>query len=132
MWLTERQTPSYHTISTFRTLQEKDTAGKVTLCHRKALKNVFKAFNLSLDRMGMFGKETVAIDGTKISAQNAKKNHLTEHKIARKLERVENRIEEYLDELDAFDAREIDEETPDVKAILLALADLDEPRVRGK
>ncbi|MBK6994362.1 MAG: hypothetical protein IPH31_05350 [Lewinellaceae bacterium] len=29
----------------------------------------------------MFGKETVAIDGTKISAQNSK-NHLTEDKVA--------------------------------------------------
>lgn len=125
MWLTERQTPSYHTISTFRTLQEKDAEGKVLFCHRKALKNVFKAFNLFLDRMEMFGKETIAIDGTKISAQNSKKNHLTEDKIARKLERIENRIDEYLDELDAFDAQEIEEETPDVKALLLAIADLD-------
>jgi len=130
MWLTERQTPSYHTISTFRTLQEKDTEGKIVFCHRKALKNVFKAFNLFLDRMGMFGKETVAIDGTKISAQNSKKNHLTEDKIARKLERIENRIDEYLDELDAFDAKEMEEETPDVKAVLLAIADLDERKER--
>ncbi len=130
MWLTERQTPSYHTISTFRTLQEKDAEGKTVFCHRKALKNVFKAFNIFLDRLGMFGKETIAIDGTKISAQNSKKNHLTEDKIARKLERIENRIDEYLDELDAFDAREMEEETPDVKAILLAIADLDERKDR--
>jgi len=130
MWLTERQTPSYHTISTFRTLQEKDTEGKIVFCHRKALKNVFKAFNLFLDRMGMFGKETVAIDGTKIAAQNSKKNHLTEDKIARKLERIENRIDEYLDELDAFDAKEIEEEPPNVKAVLLAIADLDERKER--
>jgi transposase len=130
MWLTERQTPSYHTISTFRTLQEKDAADKIVFCHRKALKNVFKAFNLFLDRMEMFGKETVAIDGTKIAAQNSKKNHLTEDKIARKLERIENRIDEYLDELDAFDAKEIEEETPDVKAVLLAIADLDERKER--
>ena len=130
MWLTERQTPSYHTISTFRSLQEKDAQGNTVFCHRKALKNVFKAFNLFLDRMEMFEKETVAIDGTKISAQNSKKNHLTEDKIARKLERIENRINEYLDELDAFDAQEIEEETPDVKSVLLAIADLDERKER--
>lgn len=126
MWLTGRQTPSYHTISTFRTLQERDAEGTALFCHRKALKNVFKAFNLFLDRMGLFGKEIVAIDGTKISAQNSKKNHLTEDKIARKLERIENRIDEYLEELDAFDVAEIETEIPDVKAILLAIADLDE------
>lgn len=130
MWLTERQTPSYHTISTFRTLQEKDATDKTVFCHRKALKNVFKAFNLFLDRMELFGKKTVAIDGTKIAAQNSKKNHLTEDKIARKLERIENRIDEYLDELDAFDAKEIEEEPPDVKAVLLAIADLDERKER--
>ena len=87
MWLTERQTPSYHTISTFRTFQELGLDEKPVLCHRKALKNVFKAFTSFCDRMELFGKETIAIDGTKFAAQNSKKNHLTEDKIARKLER---------------------------------------------
>lgn len=125
MWLTGRQTPSYHTISTFRTLQEKDSDGKLVFCHRKALKNVFRAFVRFCDRMELLGKEMVAIDGTKIAAQNSKKNHLTEDKIARKLERIENRIDEYIAELDAFDAQEIESETPDVKSILLAIADMD-------
>lgn len=124
MWLTERQTPTYHTISTFRTFQEKDDKGKVLFCHRKALKAVFRYFVSVCGSIGLHGKQTVAVDGTKIAAQNSKKRHISADKLARKMERVENRIEEYMAELDAFDAQEIADETPDVKAILLALGDM--------
>jgi transposase len=103
MWLIDRQTPSYHTISTFRTFKETDADGKVLFNHRKALVNVFKTFNRFLDQIGLFGKQTFAIDGTKIAAQNSKKKHLSADKLARKLERVDTRIDEYMAELDAAD-----------------------------
>ena len=127
MWLTERQIPSYHTISTFRTLKEKDKDGKVLYNHRKALVQVFKVFNQFLDKLGLFGKETFAVDGTKIAAQNSKKKNISEDKIARKLERVENRIQEYLDELDKADlSGEYDELPENTKAILHAIVDMED------
>lgn len=120
MWLIGRQTPSYHTISTFRTYKDG------THNHRKALVQVFRRFNQFLKGEGLFGLETFAVDGTKIAAQNSKKRHISQDKLARKLERIENRIEEYMEELDQADAEGHDPEQmqPRTRALLEALADL--------
>jgi transposase len=92
-WLTGCQQPSYHTISDFRSIKP----------HRKALKDTFRLFNQVLDGAGLFGKELVAIDGTKVRAQNSKKNNLSEDKINKRLDYHESRFMEYLDELDRAD-----------------------------
>lgn len=105
MWLTGCQKPSYHTISDFRSIKP----------HRKALKDVFRLFNRVLDGAGLFGKELVAIDGTKIRAQNSKKNNISEDKIQKRLDYHETRFMEYLDELDRADAAIDRGEEPDVK-----------------
>ena len=47
---------------------------------RKALKEVFRAFNRFLHGEELFGTETVATDGTKIRAQNGRKKNFTEDK----------------------------------------------------
>lgn len=94
MWLTGCQKPSYHTISDFRSIKP----------HRKALKATFRLFNQVLDGAGLFGKELVAIDGTKVRAQNSKKNNISEDKIQKRLDYHEARFMEYLDELDRADA----------------------------
>ena len=101
-WLCEEQTPCYHTIATFRTYKKEETNTN----HRKALKEVFRAFNRFLAGEGLFGKETVAADGTKIRAQNARKKNYTEDKIKKKLELANQGIEEYLDKLDRADLTE--------------------------
>ena len=111
-WLTGRQEPSYHTISTFRTFQEKDDEGRVLFCHSKALKVVFRCFVAFCNGIDLLGKETVAVDGTKIAAQNSRKKHVSEDKIALKMARAEARIEEYMQELDAMDEREVEEGSP--------------------
>ena len=80
MWLTGCQQPSYHTISDFRSIKP----------HRKALKATFRLFNQLLDGAGLFGKTLVAIDGTKIRAQNSKKNNISEEKILKRLDYHEN------------------------------------------
>jgi len=94
MWLTGCQKPSYHTISDFRSIKP----------HRKALKAVFRLFNRVLDDAGLFGKELIAIDGTKVRAQNSKKNNISEEKIQKRLDYHEARFMEYLDEMDRADA----------------------------
>ena len=104
MWLLRRQTPCYHTIATFRTYKKTDTGtSQVLHNHRKTLVQVFRLFNQFCDAQGLFGKETVAVDGTKIAAQNSKKQHVSEAKIERKLKRIDHRIEEYLEALDEAD-----------------------------
>jgi transposase len=131
MWLVGRQTPSYHTISTFRTLKINDKATGKEICnHRKALVAVFRRFNQILKGEGLFGESLFAVDGTKIAAQNSKKRHISEGKIARKLQRVDARIEEYMAELDQADLEqnEMEDLQPRTLALLEALADMDERR----
>jgi transposase len=128
MWLIGRQCPSYHTISTFRTYKQCDQTGKEIYNHRKALTQVFRLFNRFLDHKGLFGKKTFAVDGTKIAAQNSKKQHISEEKTQRKIDRIEHRLIEYLDQLDLNDLHNPDEITADKKAIINAINDLSERR----
>ena len=63
MWLVNGLTPGYVTIANFRKN------------HPKALKEVFRTYNRFLNQQDLFGKKTVAIDSTKIMAQNSRKNN---------------------------------------------------------
>lgn len=119
MWLTGCQKPSYHTISSFRSIKP----------HRKALPATFRHFNRLLDGADLFGKELVAIDGTKIRAQNSKKNNISEDKIQKRLDYHEARFTEYLDELDRADAAITRGEEPAVSPEVIAAA-LDEIQQR--
>ena len=122
-WLLDRAEPSYHTIATFRTYRKKDEKGQDIINHRKALVAVFKRFNQFCDQQGLFGKTLFAVDGTKIAAQNSKKRHISEDKIKRKLERVNQRMEEYLEALDSADTEEKAPQIPKVE-IEKAIKDL--------
>lgn len=119
MWLTGCQKPSYHTISDFRSIKP----------HRKALKAVFRLFNQVLDGAELFGKELVAVDGTKMRAQNSKKNNISEEKILKRLEYHEARFMEYLDELDRADDAMARGDEPAVKPEVINQA-LDEIQQR--
>jgi transposase len=116
-WLINGLTPSYHTIATFRTFKNDE----IKINHRKALKQVFRAFNRFLNGEELFGKETAATDGTKIRAQNGRKKNFTEDKIKKKLLLADTDIDKYLNELDKIDESEIN--TPDAQAVLGYLAE---------
>ena len=82
-WLLHQLMPGYHTIADFR----KDNAD--------AFKKVFKMFVSFLKGEDMLSAEMVAIDGTKIRAQNNKKNNFNEGKIERHLAYIDARLDEY-------------------------------------
>ena len=109
-WLCNNQIPCYHTIATFRTHKETvvddKTKVKTTFNHPKALKEVFRSFNRFLDGEDLFGKETVATDGTKIRAQNSKKKNYSLDKLDKKIALSDANIDKYIAELDAFDQSE--------------------------
>ena len=100
-WLIYDLQPAYHTIADFR----KDNAA--------ALKKAFKMFVGFLRGQDVFGKETIAVDGTKIRAQNNKKNNFNDAKFAKSFEYIETKIEEYIKELDHCDGLE-DKEASDL------------------
>jgi transposase len=93
-WLLNQLKPGYHTIADFR----KDNP--------VALKNSFKMFVSFLKGEELLGGELVAIDGTKIRAQNNKSNNYNEAKLKKHLEYIEAKAEGYIQELEQQDAAE--------------------------
>jgi len=96
MWLVKGHQPCYKTIANFR----KD--------NRKAFRNLFKLYREFCIKLNLYGKEVVAVDGSKFRAQNSMKNNFNKKKIDRHLEYIETKQQEYLDGLDAEDKKMTD------------------------
>jgi len=105
IWLLKKLKPDFKTIADFR----KD--------NKKALKKVFRDFTKLCDEWELFGKELVAIDGSKFRACNSKKNNYNSKKLERHLKYLDEKIEGYLKELDHHDSAEASLEKPDVNTI---------------
>jgi transposase len=93
-WLINELTPNYHSIADFRKV------------HSTQIKFVFRALNEFLKDNDCFGKTTVAIDGTKIRAQNATKNNFNEKKVLRHLAYLDGKMTSYLEEMNKLDQAE--------------------------
>ena len=93
-WLVNALEPNYHSIADFRKNNP------------RALKNVFKLFVLFLKECDLIGGLTIAIDGTKVRAHNSKQNNYSPKKIERHLQYIDERTQEYLQQLDTNDANE--------------------------
>ena len=93
-WLLQELAPSHATIADFRKT------------HPKPLREAFRTFNRFLREEGLFGGETVAVDGSKFRAQNSKKNNHTADKIERHIEYIDNKLERYFEGMDTADAEE--------------------------
>ena len=98
--------PDFRTIADFRKR------------NRKALKEVFRDFVKACAELKLLGKETVAIDGTKIRASNSKKKSYTPEILEKKIEYLEEQergIEEYLEKMDMADQEEKRAPVMDIK-----------------
>jgi transposase len=98
LWLLGKLSPDHKTIAEFRRQ------------NGELLKSVFKEFVKLCVRLGLYGKELVAIDGSKFKAVNSKDQNYTEGKLRERIQRLEVKIEEYLAELDAADREETEAE----------------------
>ena len=96
MWLLRRLTPDFKTIADFR----RD--------NRQAIRRVCRQFTVFCRQLELFGGELVAIDGSKFKAQNAKGRNFTQAKLKRQLKELDQKIDEYLEELDQADEEEKD------------------------
>jgi len=105
IWLIRKLKPDFKTIADFR----KD--------NKKALKKVFRDFTKLCDEWELFGKELIAIDGSKFRACNSKKNNYNSKKLERHLKYLDEKIESYMQELDHHDITEASLEKPDVNTI---------------
>jgi transposase len=94
IWLLKKLKPDFKTIADFR----KD--------NKIALKKVFRDFTKLCDEWGLFGKELVAIDGSKFRACNSKKNNYSAKKLDRHIKYIDEKIDTYMQELDNSDQAE--------------------------
>ena len=94
MWLLRKLCPDHKTIANFR----KD--------NREAFKRVFLAFTALCRGLSLFGGELIAVDGSKFKAVNSPKRNFTKNKLKKRLEEIDQKIEHYLQELDAQDAQD--------------------------
>jgi transposase len=92
MWLLKKLSPDFKTIADFR----KD--------NRNCFKGVFKQFNLLCRKLELFGAELVAIDGSKFKAVNNPKRHYSAKQLQELVAKIDERIEEYLKQLDNQDS----------------------------
>ncbi len=94
IWLMRKLSPDHKTIAEFRRN------------NKESLKLVFKDFVNFCNDLGLYGKTTVAIDGTKMRANNSKKNTYNKKKIDRHKKYIDEKTEEYLKALDEADKEE--------------------------
>lgn len=94
MWLLRKLAPDFKTIADFRRN------------NGRAIREVCRQFTLLCRQLGMFGGELVAIDGSKFKAVNSRSKNFTRRKLKRLVERIDEKIERYLQELDENDEQE--------------------------
>ncbi len=93
-WLLHGLVPNYHSISDFRKNNP------------SVLKKLFKVFVSFLKDADLIAGETIAIDGTKCRAHNSKKANFNQKKIDKHLAYIEEKTQQYLDELAKNDEKE--------------------------
>jgi transposase len=98
MWLMKKLAPDFKTIADFR----KNNV--------ECIKGVFKEFVYLCKSLDLYGAQLIAIDGAKFRAVNSRSNNLSEKTVALRLKQTEERITQYLNELDHNDASDSDEE----------------------
>ncbi len=94
MWLTCRLVPDHKTIADFR----KDNG--------PAIRKVCARFVALCRQLGLLAEACVAIDGSKFKAVNARDRNFTRAKMKRRMERIEESVGRYLDQLDSADRQE--------------------------
>src|SRR6201982_1181218 len=93
IWLTKHLAPDFKTIADFR----KDNG--------KAIREVCRAFVALCRELDLLSEASVAIDGSKFKAVNARDRNFTEAKMKRRLERIEESIARYIAQLETADRR---------------------------
>lgn len=112
IWLLRKLRPDFKTIADFR----KD--------NKRALKTVFRQFVRLCDEWNLFGKELIAIDGTKIRACNSKRNNYSGKKLERHIQYIDEKIDTYLQELETGDQAEAADRKPDAEEIQKRIQEL--------
>jgi transposase len=94
IWLLRHLKPDFKTIADFR----RD--------NRHAFRPVFRQFVLLCRQLDLFGRELLAVDGTRIKAVNNKDRNFTRASLAKFIKLADAKLDDYLQRLDTSDAAE--------------------------
>lgn len=94
IWLLNRLQPKYRTIAYFRAHNS------------KAIKEVFRQFVVIIKRWDLISGDLLSVDGSKFRAVNSKKNNYNQRKIERHLNYIDQKVEDYLKEIEKNDREE--------------------------
>ncbi|WP_299969180.1 IS1182 family transposase [uncultured Roseobacter sp.] len=94
IWLLRQLRPDFKTIADFRRQ------------NRKAFKQVFREFVVLCRDLDLYGRELIAVDGTRIKAVNSKDRNFTKASLDKLIAQSDERLEKYLSQLDTGDGDE--------------------------
>lgn len=94
IWLLRGLRPDFKTIADFR----RD--------NRSAFKAVFRAFMVLCRKLDLFGRELLAVDGTRLKAVNSRTRNFTKARLDKYVKSADERLEKYLAQLDDADRGE--------------------------
>ena len=94
IWLLRHLKPDFKTIADFR----RD--------NRNAFRQVFREFVLLCRQLDLFGRELLAVDGTRIKAVNNKDRNFTRASLTQFIKAADAKLEDYLQRLDKSDVTE--------------------------
>src|SRR5262249_3267112 len=93
-WMLRQLMRSFKTIADFR------------LDNRNAFRQVFREFVLLCRQLDLFGRELLAVDGTRIKAVNNKDRNFTRASLTQFIKAADAKLDDYLQRLDKSDATE--------------------------
>jgi len=120
IWLLRHLKPDFKTIADFRRL------------NHKAFRPVFRQFVLLCRQMDLFGRELLAVDGTRIKAVNNKDRNFTRASLTKFIELADAKLDDYLQRMDQGDEAEAKTAGSRVKNLAEKIAAIRARRTRCK
>ena len=120
IWLLRHLKPDFKTIADFR----RD--------NRTAFRPIFRQFVLLCRQLDLFGRELLAVDGTRIKAVNNKDRNFTRASLTKFIELADAKLDDYLQRLDQGDAAEAKTAGSRVKNLAEKIAAIRARRTRCK
>src|SRR6188472_1149127 len=120
IWLLRHLKPDFKTIADFR----RD--------NRSAFRPVFREFVLLCRQLDLFGRELLAVDGTRIKAVNNKDRNFTRASLTKFIKLADAKLADYLGRLDQSDASESKTGGSRVKNLAEKIAAMRDRRTRCK
>ncbi|MGR9210391.1 IS1182 family transposase [Rhizobium leguminosarum] len=94
IWLLRHLKPDFRTIAAFRRI------------NRSAFRQVFREFVILCRQLDLFGRELLAVDGTRIKAVNNKDRNFTRGALTKFISEADEKLADYMKRLDDSDADE--------------------------